>query len=115
MIGEVELTAFCCVTGVYLVGSQFRPPIGLRTDLSHITTELWEIPVLRAPCKGVMRQACRVSDAWREKEGPVYILFGQWGTRNPIDGDTWFVSFITHRSVQSVFSRTDLKLIRQKQ
>ena len=26
---------------------QFRPPIGLRTDLSHITTELWEIPVLR--------------------------------------------------------------------
>ena len=26
---------------------QFRPPIALRTDLSHITTELWEIPVLR--------------------------------------------------------------------
>ena len=25
-------------------------------------------PVLeRAPCKGVMRKACRVSDAWREK------------------------------------------------
>ena len=26
---------------------QFRPPIALRTDLSHITTELWEMPVLR--------------------------------------------------------------------
>ena len=26
---------------------QFGPPIALRTDLSHITTELWEIPVLR--------------------------------------------------------------------
>ena len=26
---------------------QFRPPIALRTDLSHITKELWEIPVLR--------------------------------------------------------------------
>ena len=26
--------------------SQFRPPIALPTDLSHITTELWEIPVL---------------------------------------------------------------------
>ena len=26
---------------------QFRPPIALRTDLSHITTELWEIPLLR--------------------------------------------------------------------
>ena len=24
-------------------------------------------------------------------------------TPNPLDGDTWFVSFITHRSVQSVF------------
>ena len=24
---------------------QFRPPIALRTDLSRITTELWEIPV----------------------------------------------------------------------
>ena len=27
----------------------------------------------------------------------------QWGARNPIDGDTCFVSFITHRSVQSFF------------
>ena len=27
--------------------TQFRSPIALRTDLSHITTELWEIPVLR--------------------------------------------------------------------
>ena len=26
---------------------QFRPPIALRTDLSHITMALWEIPVLR--------------------------------------------------------------------
>ena len=26
---------------------QFHPPIALRTDLSQITTELWEIPVLR--------------------------------------------------------------------
>ena len=26
---------------------QFRPPIVLRTDLLHITTELWEISVLR--------------------------------------------------------------------
>ena len=26
---------------------QFRPPIALRTDLSHITTELWEISMLR--------------------------------------------------------------------
>ena len=26
---------------------QFRPPIALRTDLSHITMELCEIPVLR--------------------------------------------------------------------
>ena len=26
---------------------QFRPPIALRIDLSHITTELWETPVLR--------------------------------------------------------------------
>ena len=26
---------------------QFRPPIALRTDLSHITTELWEMPMLR--------------------------------------------------------------------
>ena len=26
---------------------QFRPPIALRTDLSHIATELMEIPVLR--------------------------------------------------------------------
>ena len=23
--------------------------------------------LLRAPCKGVMRKACRASDAWREK------------------------------------------------
>ena len=27
----------------------------------------------------------------------------EWGTLNPIDGDTWLVSFITHISVQSVF------------
>ena len=27
--------------------TQFRPLIALRTDLLHITTELWEIPVLR--------------------------------------------------------------------
>ena len=33
--------------GNILNSSQFRPPIALRTDLSHITTELWEIPVLR--------------------------------------------------------------------
>ena len=33
-------------TGVFH-NHQFRPPIALRTDLSHITTELWEIPVLR--------------------------------------------------------------------
>ena len=26
---------------------QFCPPIALRTDLSHIKTELWEIPVLQ--------------------------------------------------------------------
>ena len=26
---------------------QFRPPIAFRTDLSRITTELWEIPVLQ--------------------------------------------------------------------
>ena len=32
-------------------------------------------------------------------------LIKQWGTRNPIDGDTWFFSFITHISVQSVFSK----------
>ena len=31
----------------YAVFTQFRPPIALCTDLSHITTELWEIPVLR--------------------------------------------------------------------
>ena len=30
-----------------LEAAQFHPPIALRTDLSHITTELWEIPVLR--------------------------------------------------------------------
>ena len=29
-----------------IVGKQFRPPIALHTDLSHITTELWEISVL---------------------------------------------------------------------
>ena len=28
------------------VYGKFRPPMGLRTDLSHITTELLEIPVL---------------------------------------------------------------------
>ena len=27
--------------------SQFLPPIVVRIDLSHITTELWVIPVLR--------------------------------------------------------------------
>ena len=27
--------------------TQFRPPIALHTDLSRITTELWEIAVLR--------------------------------------------------------------------
>ena len=26
---------------------QFRPTIALHTDLSHITTKLWEIPVLQ--------------------------------------------------------------------
>ena len=26
---------------------QFRPPIALRTDRSHITMELWKIPVLQ--------------------------------------------------------------------
>ena len=31
----------------WLVGWQFRPPIALRTDLSHITTEFWKILVLR--------------------------------------------------------------------
>ena len=30
--------------GLLPCGRQFRPPIALRTDLSHITTELWEIP-----------------------------------------------------------------------
>ena len=30
-----------------MAGFQFRPPIALRTDLSHITTELLEIPLLR--------------------------------------------------------------------
>ena len=29
------------------IWTQFRSPIALRTDLSHITTALWEIPVLR--------------------------------------------------------------------
>ena len=33
---------------------------------------------------------------------------------NPLDGDTWFVSFITHISVQSVFSQKAMKLIRHR-
>ena len=33
----------------------------------------------------------------------------------PLDGDTWFVNFITHRSVQSVFSRRALKLTHHRQ
>ena len=32
---------------IHVLENQFRPPIALRTDLSHITTELWEISVLR--------------------------------------------------------------------
>ena len=32
---------------------QFRPPIALRTDLSRITTELWEIPVF-SPADGAL-------------------------------------------------------------
>ena len=38
----------CCVKSRFVLSSQqFSPPIALRTDLLHITTELWEIPVLR--------------------------------------------------------------------
>ena len=35
------------VVGVGLAPVQFRTPIALRTDLSHIKTELSEIPMLR--------------------------------------------------------------------
>ena len=34
---------------------------------------------------------------------------------NPLDGNTEFVSFITHNSVLSVFSQKALKLIRHRQ
>ena len=34
-----------------------------------------------------------------------------WGAWNPLDDDTWFVEFITHRYVQLVLPRTALKLI----
>ena len=33
----------------------------------------------------------------------LHLKLPQWGTQNPLDGDTWFVGFITHRDVQSVF------------
>ena len=35
------------VISTAVVQWQFRPPLALRTDLSHIMMELWEIPVLR--------------------------------------------------------------------
>ena len=65
-----------------------------NTDLSRITTELWEIPAFvpaenvktlhmiiqhyfigvimypvleRGLCRGFIRKACRIGDAWREK------------------------------------------------
>ena len=42
----LEMIVNAWPTGRNTVG-QFRPPIALRTDLSHITTELWEISMLR--------------------------------------------------------------------
>ena len=74
---------------------QFRPLIALCTDLSRITTELWEIPVFspadgalilhmitqhyffdviffpfleREPCKRVMRKACCVRQTDRQTD-----------------------------------------------
>ena len=41
------VTLFIFASNTLVDSVQFRPPIALRTDLSHITTELWEIPVLR--------------------------------------------------------------------
>ena len=38
---------------------QFRPPIALRTDLSGITTELWEIQVF-SPADGALILHSRV-------------------------------------------------------
>ena len=46
---------------------------------------------------------------------PIDPQRSEWGTQNPLDGDTWFVGFITHRSVQSVFSQKALKLLRHRQ
>ena len=45
---------------------------GWRIDFTYDNTALFSVvsifPVLeREPCKGVMRKASRVSDAWREK------------------------------------------------
>ena len=55
---EKQLSEADCVMDLHITGLgfnpvgkvhflQFRPPIALRTDLSHFTTEFWEIPVLR--------------------------------------------------------------------
>ena len=89
---------------------QFRPSIALRTDLLHITTELWEIPVFspvdgalnftydyiallfwrnlfspvleRDPSKGVMRKVCRVSDAlWEKMRKHILILNNSYITQ----------------------------------
>ena len=41
--------------------------------LHMITYGVHSLPKLRAPCKAVMRKACRVSDAWREKMCDVQV------------------------------------------
>ena len=38
------MSEYTCIS---LILDQFHPPIALRSDLLHITTELWEILVLR--------------------------------------------------------------------
>ena len=61
---------------------QFRPALILHMITYHYFFRVRFFPVLeREPCKGVMRKACRVSDAWREKmlldiiyDGCVYCL-----------------------------------------
>ena len=48
---------------------------------------------------------------------PFFISWfcSQWVTQNPLHSAIWFVSFLTHRSMQSVFSEMALKLIRIRQ
>ena len=113
----LKLDAFLCISDVTLSSTNPRAVFGVRQIVCGVTTlkdgRFYEYTDSQGSgfTMFVFSYIFRSTDVKNIEDNNLI----QWGTRNPLDGDTSFVGFITNRSMQSVFPGTPLKLIRHRQ